>query len=294
MNESQLETFLTVTEYKSYSKAANVLNVTQPAITSRIKALEDHLKFELFERVGHEISVTKEGSIFVEYAENILIYIRQAKDIINMVKEPLIKVGFSPGYSYSFIVEMLKTIKTIGGIDVQVIEGYDSSSLNERALVGEVDLIFTRDALINNESMISEYLFDNNPVIALSKKHPLSQKKILQLEDLNEETIISYKRNSPFWKLIDKKLINLKNVTRIDVDNNEMLLRAVLNEIGIGIIPELAFDKRYHEELTMKKINEISKIPNKVYVHYRKTSQIGPLAKQIIYSIINHKYNETY
>ncbi|MBP1971715.1 DNA-binding transcriptional LysR family regulator [Virgibacillus natechei] len=294
MNESQLQTFLTVAKYKSYSKAAVILNVTQPTITSRIKALEDILQCELFKRIGHEIFLTKEGNMFIDYANNILIYITHSKEITNMVKDPVIKVGFSPGYAYSFIIELLKTIKSTGDIDIQVIEGHDSVSLNERVLSGEIDLIFSRDVLSNNQNLISEYLFDNNLVLVLPANHHLCEKQTLQIDDLNGESIISYSRNSSLWKLIDEQLIRAQNITRIDVDNNEMLLKAVANEIGIGIIPELGIDTRYETEVEIREISNIYNIPNKVYVQYRKNPQIESLAKKIIYSIIQHKYSGFY
>jgi DNA-binding transcriptional LysR family regulator len=291
MNESQLETFLTVSEYKSYSKAADALNVTQPTVTSRIKSLEDILKCELFTRTGHEISLTEEGIIFTEYAKNILININHSKEIKNMVKAPVIKVGFSPGYSYSFIIELLKAVKSIGNIDVQVADGYDSVSLNEKVLLGEVDLVFTRDMLPNSPYITSEYLFDNNLVVVLPIDHQLCKKHPLTIEDLNGETILSYKRNSELWKSIDHKLISAHDITRIEVENNEMLLNAVANELGIGIIPELGIDKKYKSSIVIKKIKTLTNIQNKVYVQYRINSQIEKLAKKIIYSVINHKYS---
>ncbi|RDW18893.1 LysR family transcriptional regulator [Oceanobacillus chungangensis] len=291
MNESQLETFLTVSECKSFSKAADVLNVTQPTVTSRIKSLEDILKCELFTRIGHEISLTEEGIIFTEYAKNILINMKHSKEIRNMIKTPVIKVGFSPGYSYSFIIELLKAVKSVGNIDVQVVDGYDSVSLNEKALLGEVDLVFTRDMLPNSPYITSEYLFDNHLVVVLPIDHHLCKKQTLAIEDLHGETILSYKRNSELWKSIDHQLISAGNITRIDVENNEMLLNAVANELGIGIIPELGIDKKYKSKIIIRDISALTSIPNKVYVQYRKNSQIEKLGKKLIYSVINHKYS---
>ncbi|WP_020006748.1 LysR family transcriptional regulator [Salinicoccus albus] len=294
MNESQLQTFLTVAEYKSYSKAASALNVTQPTITSRIKALEDIMQCELFKRIGHEIFLTEEGNMLIDYANKILIYITHSKEITNMVKAPSIKVGFSPGYDYSFIIELLKTIKSIGEIDIKVIEGYDSVSLNEKVLSGEMDLAFTREVLSNSREVVSEYLFDNNLVLALPANHTLCSKQSLSIEDLNRETIISFKRNSALWQLIDKELIGANNLTRIEVENNEMLLRAVANDIGIGIIPELGADSRYDADIKIREISNIYNIQNSVYVQYRKNSRIESLAKKLIYTIIQHKYSEAY
>ncbi|WP_085993005.1 LysR family transcriptional regulator [Oceanobacillus senegalensis] len=291
MNENQLETFLTIAKFKSYSKAAVILNVTQPTITSRIKALEEILNCELFTRIGHDILLTKEGNMFMDYAKNILMYMQQSKEISNMLKDPLIKVGFSPGYASSFIVELLKTIKSIGGIDIQVVEGFDSDHLNERCLAGEIDLIFTREVTSNQHDIVSEYLFDNNLVTVLPNNHHLCKEEILTLEDLNEETIISFRRQSQLWKQIDQRLLKVNKITRIDVENNEMLLQAVAGEIGIGILPELGIDKSYCSKIEIRKITEISNIPNKVYVQYRKTSQVKDVVKKVIYSIIDHKYN---
>src|SRR5699024_11385349 len=124
-------------------KAAVALNVTQPTITSRIKALEDILGCKLFTRIGHDIFLTEEGNMFKEYAKNISLYINQSKEITNMLKDTIIKVGFYPGYLYSLKVELLKMIKSIAVIDIQINEGYESISLNERTIDGEVDLIFT-------------------------------------------------------------------------------------------------------------------------------------------------------
>lgn len=292
MNESQLVTFLMIAKYKSYSKAAVALCVTQPTITSRIKALEEILQCQLFTRTGHEIFLTKEGTMFVDYAKSILTYIENSKEIHKLVKDPIIKVGFSPGYTYSFIVELLKSIKTIGNIDIQIIEGYDSIDLNNRCLAGELDLVFTRENVsASHPDIISEYLFDNPLVAVLPREHELCKKDEILLKDLHEKTIISFRRGSSLWKLIDQQLIRTKNLTRIDVENNEMLLQAVENKIGIGILPELGINKLLqNEKIAIRNIEHISQIPNKVYVQYRKTSQIEQLAKKIVYTIINHKY----
>lgn len=293
MNESQLQSFLSVAEYRSYSKAAEVLNVTQPTITSRIKALENILGCKLFKRIGHEIFLTKGGNIFIDYAKNISIYMNHSKEIANMIKEPTIKIGFSPSYSYSFIVEVLKTIKLAGNVNIKVIEGHDSVSLNEKALAGEVDLIFTREALPASHDIISEYLFDNPLVVVMPKDHHLNKKQSLRLNDLNGETIISFRRNSLLWELVDQHLIGVQNVTRIDLDNNEMLIQAVASGIGIGITPKLTIDKKCkHHKVKIHEIKEISNIPNKVYVQYRENPRTRSLTKKIVYSIINYRYTQ--
>lgn len=290
LNEYQLLTFLTIAELQSFSKAANYLNVTQPTVTSRMKVLEEIVDCELFQRIGHEVVLTSEGELFKAYAQKILLYMTQAKEISNMTKAPVIRVGFSPGYCYSFIVELLKTIKSMGNIDIQVIEGYDSVDLNERLLAGGVDLIFSRDLITENADIESEFLFHNELVLLLPSNHPLNQYESLQLQHLNQETVISFRRNSQLWKIIDEKLLSVKGLTRIDVDNNEMLLKAVANNIGIGIIPKLGFNHVDSVDITIRKVDAFLSIPNSVYAQYRKNPHITKLAKKITYAVIAHKY----
>ena len=80
MDTNQLETFLAIIEYSNYSRAAEFLNVTQPTVTARIKNLEHELNCKLFDREGKNVSLTKEGEVFVEYATSILTYMEHSNE----------------------------------------------------------------------------------------------------------------------------------------------------------------------------------------------------------------------
>ena len=289
MDKTQLETFITIAEHKSYSKAALLLNVTQPTITARIKNLENELSCSLFNRVGRDIILSKEGTVFFEYATNILTYMNHSKEVAKHTSQPEIRVGFSPGYSYSFISELLDSIISIDNLNISIIEGIDSCSLNAQVMAGDLDLVFTRNIQSHRPEITSEYLFDNKLVAVLGHTHPLAQKKFLTPKDLQNQTLISYRRNSSLWREINQRLIGIPDIKRIDVDNNEMLKTIVEGGLGIGITPALGIKKSNEMKLMIKDINVIKDIPNKVYVQYRKNSTIAAPIKKIIYSIINHE-----
>lgn len=289
MDQIQLETFLAIAEHKSYSKAATVLNVTQPTVTARIKNLENELVCQLFNRVGRDIILSDEGIIFLEYATSILTYINQSKEVTKSSKYPNIRVGFSPGYSYSFITKVVASIIDIDNLGITIIEGDDSVRLNEQILSGEFDLVFTRNLLSHKPELISEYLFENNLIAVVGECHPLANKEMLTLDDLVGETIISYRRNTPLWTVIEQRLIGIPNIKRIEVGNNEMLKNLVESGLGIGITPSLGIDTKVDTKLSVKSIEGIRDIPNKVYVQYRKNSVIAKPIKNIIDSMINHE-----
>jgi DNA-binding transcriptional LysR family regulator len=293
MDQTQLETFLTIAEYKSYSKAAEVLNVTQPTVTARIKNLEKELVCQLFERVGREIVLSKEGHIFIEYATSILTYINHSKEVTRSSKYPNIRIGFSPGYSYSFITELVNCVESFDNLGITIIEGEDSVTLNEQILSGEFDLVFTRNILSHKPELVSEYLFENNLIAVVGKNHPLVNKEQLTLDDLEGETIIGYRRKTPLWTEIEQQLIGIPNIKRIEVGNNEMLKKIVESGLGIGITPSLGIDEKLDNNLVVKKVEGITNIPNKVYVQYRKNSVIVKPIKQIIYTMINHELEKS-
>ncbi|MCG7336598.1 LysR family transcriptional regulator [Sporosarcina sp. ACRSM] len=289
MDKTQLETFLTIAKHKSYSKAATLLNVTQPTITARIKNLENELSCPLFIKVGRDTVLSKEGTVFFEYATNILTYMNHSKEVAKYTKYPEIRIGFSPGYSYSFITELLDAVISIDNLNITIMEGLDSCNLNEQIMAGDLDLVFTRNIQSHRPEIAAEYLFDNKLVAVLGQKHPLTKKKFLTPHDLQNETLISYRRNSNLWKEIDQRLIGISNIKRLEVDNNEMLKTIAESGLGIGITPSLGINKSNESDLVIKDIQEIGNIPNRVYVQYRKNSIIASPIKKIIYSIINHE-----
>lgn len=83
MDLDQLHTFLEIVRLKSFSKAAQTVYRTQPAISAQVRQLEQELNTTLFDRLGTKISLTAAGKIFAEYSEKILALRRQAQDTIN-------------------------------------------------------------------------------------------------------------------------------------------------------------------------------------------------------------------
>src|SRR5580658_10795647 len=72
MDLAQLETFLAVTEERGFSRAANRLHRTQPAISHTIRKLEDEIGEQLFERTSREGTLTAAGELLREYAQRLL------------------------------------------------------------------------------------------------------------------------------------------------------------------------------------------------------------------------------
>ena len=72
MNTTQLECFMEVANYLNFSRAAEHLRLTQPAVSHQINTLEDELGVRLFHRTSKSVRLTQEGYLFIQYAGEIL------------------------------------------------------------------------------------------------------------------------------------------------------------------------------------------------------------------------------
>jgi DNA-binding transcriptional LysR family regulator len=283
----QLETFFAVIKYKNFSKAADFLNVSQPTVSARIKNLEYELECNLFEKEGKNVTLSIEGKVFSHYADSILSIMNHSKEATKNSKYHHIKIGFSPGFSYSFIAQMITSIMSIEDIEVSIFEGKDSRILNEQIVSGEMDLVFTRNLISHKPFIISEFLFDDKLVLICGKQHRLAKIENILPEDLEGETLICYQRHTPIWAEIEQQLIGIPNIKRIEVGNNEMVKNVVENGVGVGITASLGVNEK--DNVIVKNMKNIESIPNKIFVQYRENFLIEKPVKKIIYSIINHE-----
>ena len=72
MNTTQLECFLAVANFLNFSRAAEQLRITQPAVSYQVNTLEDELGAKLFERTSKAVRLTQAGYLFWQYANDIL------------------------------------------------------------------------------------------------------------------------------------------------------------------------------------------------------------------------------
>lgn len=84
MDIQLFRTFLTVAKLGNMTQAAEIINFTQPTVTSQIRALEEHFGVMLFERVGKKLYITESGKQLIRYSETILSAYQEACETLNI------------------------------------------------------------------------------------------------------------------------------------------------------------------------------------------------------------------
>jgi DNA-binding transcriptional LysR family regulator len=239
MDDEQLLTFITVQEYNNYSRAAEELNLTQPAVTARIQKLEMELDCKLIYRDGKKILLTDEGKALLPFARRIINYMTEAKQTIGQFKTPTITIGLSPGISISIIMELLTSLKEKKGFSFDLFEAQDSYEISQLIYEGRVDIGIVRD-IIPFSDLQPTHFFIEQMLFVVGKNHPLAAKQEIKYSDLVGQTMVCYRRNTPIAIKIEEKLVGIENLHRIEVGSFEMVKSMVQNNWGFCIIPELA------------------------------------------------------
>ena len=239
LDSEQLLTFITVNEFNNYSKAAEQLNLTQPAVTARIQKLEAELDCKLFNRDGKKILLTNEGNTLLPFAKKIVNYMNEAKQTLDQLKIPGISIGISPGISVSIVLEILDALHDQTALTFDLHEAEDSYKISRMIYDGKIDIGIVRDIIpITNFEYI--HLLNEKLIFVVGNNHPLAQKKEIKLDDLIGHTQVCYRRDTPIAIQIDENLIGVENLHRIEVGSFEIVKSMVKNNWGFAIMPELA------------------------------------------------------
>lgn len=109
----QLQTFMAVSRFESVSKAADALNLTQPAVTSRIKALEEGLGIQVFERNAKGMRLTKRGGLLLQYAEQFqhLTDLLEERVVNPNAVDHLLRLGVSETIAQSWLPDFVGALR---------------------------------------------------------------------------------------------------------------------------------------------------------------------------------------
>lgn len=206
-----LHTFVEVARQKSVVKAAEILNVSQPAVTKTIRELEEALGVSVFEREGRGIRITRYGEVFLRHAGAALTSLRQGIDSVSQElfdSAPPVRIGALPTISTRVMpraISLFLAEKT--GSRVKIVTG-DNAVLMEQLRVGDLDLVVGRLALPEKMTGLSfEHLYSERIVFTVRAGHPLLDGKRSIFEGLSDYPVLMPSRGSIIRPSVEQFLI---------------------------------------------------------------------------------------
>lgn len=191
MVDSRLYSLLKVAEFGNYTRAAEQLSLTQPAVSQHIRSLEGEFKIKIFERVSNKLHITHEGETVLKYAKRILALVSNLRRELNNEKLQLcsLTIGITHTAESNAIAEALaKYANSRGGISLKIITDV-AANLYDKLKNYEIDLAVVEGST-NDPDLVYLMLDSDCLVLAVAPEHPLTRKNVVTINDLKKERLI--------------------------------------------------------------------------------------------------------
>lgn len=224
MFDFRLKVFNTVAKRLNFTKAANELHITQPAVTKHIKEIELNLNIKLFERNGTKIKLTKAGEILLKYTEEIFSVYQNMEFEIGQLQEKqkgTLRLGASTTIAQyvlpPILAEFRKRFPEIQlSLVIQNSEKIEELLSNHKIDVGLIE------AKIKNRTFHYFPFIKDEIVLVSRQNHPISSKISIKIDDLKDLSLVFREPGSGTLETIDLAL-KAKNI-RLNELNTEIQL----------------------------------------------------------------------
>ena len=261
--------FYVVAETKNITKAIEILNISQPAVTKHIKNLEDQLGNPLFIR-------TKKGVRLNEYGEKIFLNVKQALNLLNESEKEIseykkidkgtIKIGISTTLTRRYLLKYIKDFHEKYPNVVINIYTDPTKDLIKELKNGTIDLIISK--FPQNKDLDLEYitLGKTKYIFTCNKDYIELTNKKINIKDIVNYPILLQKSPSNSRDFIEKYLKenNLHIEPKMNIASSSLLVDFIELGYGIGFVTKLYIEK----ELETKKLYEIKVTPDTSEIDY--------------------------
>jgi DNA-binding transcriptional LysR family regulator len=246
MTLAQLRTFCTVARLNSFSRAAEKLHLTQPAVSAQVVALEDHLKVKLFDRVGKKISLSESGRVVLEAAEAILDRVAALDSELADLRElktGRVAIGASQVVGGYLLPELLAHFRSqFPGIrlDVRV---EPAKRIIEMLVEGEAYIgLIEEGSPIRDERIAVKPVLRDELVLIVPANHVFAQMKSVPPASLRQMPFVLPRRDSASSESLMEQLsaAGISPDSVMELGNIGAVKRAVEAGLGISIVSRLA------------------------------------------------------
>ena len=262
MDFQNLRAFMAVAEKNSFSRAADQLHLTQPAISKRILALEANLNQRLFDRIGWQLSLTEAGECLLPRARQILQLIdqtRQALDDLSGQVQGNLKLVTSHHIGLHRLPRVLREYKKTYPEVKLNISFLNSHDTHQNILDGKGELGITTFEEHHNESLLTSDIWHDTLHFVVARDHPLLKQKSVTLQDLTAYVAIlpdvRFYTGRTVSELFEKQGLSLKLDQDLSLDNLETLKAMVSIGDSWSVLPATMLDDRSVVSLNIKGVN---------------------------------------
>ncbi len=289
MNIWQLKTFCTVVEKKSFTKAADVVRLTQPSISAQIAELEKFYGTQLLVRKGREVTLTEAGSILYRYAGRVLRLVdesREALGRLDSLARGALTVGASTIPGVYLLPELLSDFSGRYP-EVQVSMSItDSKDVIDRVSEGALELGVvgkrTRDKKLGFTPLAEDRI-----VLIAPPRSDLAKRSGVKLGELKREPMIMREEGSgtraAVQKAMKEKGVRLGDLNVVmELGSTEAVKSGVIAGLGVSFVSRLAIEREMKLRLLTEVAVERTDIRRRFYIVTRKGWPVSRAARAFV------------
>ncbi|MGC7871282.1 LysR family transcriptional regulator [Desulfosporosinus sp. SYSU MS00001] len=247
MEWTQFQYFQVVAQLQHFTKAAETLNLSQPALSRSIARLEGELGVPLFERQGRTVVLNSYGRIFLNRVNRAIQEITLGQQEIEDLIDPFqgsVSLGFIHSQGSNLVPDLLGSFrKNFPEVRFMLYQNLTSQVLDQLE-AGDIDFCFCARP-IARENVHWIRLFTEEIILIVPREHPLAQRKTVKLAELSEELFIAFKKDVSLGEIIDRLFQEAGITPKVTFEGEEIgtIMGLVAAKLGIALIPKVkAFD----------------------------------------------------
>ena len=300
MDIKELEAFVYVVENCSFSRAAELLHLTQPTISSHVSALERKLNIKLIVRTTKETYPSDAGKLLYKYAKEILQVRENAAIALRNFSQEMkgtISIAASTVPSQYYLPHLLQDFRARYPDITFNIQMEDSPKVVELVATRSVEIGFCGTMVASHKCVYQDFASD--PMVLITpntEKYQAFAGKPFPIEQLKEETFISREKSSGTYpagrEILERMGVDIAQLrTAIEVRSSESVKQMVGEGLGIGLISLSAARDYVQFEKVLAFPFEEEELRRRLYIVKHKNSILSPIA-QVFYDYARKYYEK--
>ena len=268
------------------SRAADMLNLTQSALSHQIKGLEDQAGVDLFVRRTKPLKLSAAGQRLLKLANRVLPEVEATEEEFRSLlagKSGRLHIAIECHACFEWLFPVLESFrKAWPDVDVDIRPGLAFDALPALARE-EVDLVVSSDPEEHSDLEFSP-LFDYEPVFVASSQHALAQKSWISAEDFRDEVLITYPVDRPRLDVFSQLLMPARVEPRAvrQVELTAVILLLVASNRGVAVLPDwVVREVRYNSDYVTRPLTERG-VTRRLYAATRREDTTKPFMAHLL------------
>lgn len=287
---NQLEIIPVIAETKSFSKAARLLHLSQPAISSKVQAMEDYYKVRFFNRTAQGVTLTEAGKVVLAYADR-LINLHQAMDNdlrqINDLYCSSLSIGASctaGNFAMPGSIQAFKAKYPTARIKLDI----DNTNATIKKLLNKEIDVAVVEGQINFPGVVSRHLDRRELVLIFPNTDAFKCRQEIRLRELKEKPFVMREKGAAIPTILQSVFKELGydlyefNIIS-EMNSIHSVKAAVEGGMGVSIVPRVAVVNELHKgTLKEVKIKEIDDLFIDINLVYRADEEPSHITRRFI------------